>query len=104
MAESTGMSLLHALADLASVVTAGVAVVAYGSYRLTLRQRENALVKLLATKTAPNDNSLTLQQLAASLKLTEGQVIEAASKSKVVEGWGGQLGNETRFRLVRNSN
>jgi hypothetical protein len=77
---------------------------AYGSYRLTLYHRQTKLEKVLAAKTAPNDDSLTLQQLATVLKLTEDQVIETASKSKKVEGSGGQSGNERRFRLIRNSN
>jgi hypothetical protein len=31
-------------------------------------------------------------------------VSEAASKSKKVEGWGGQSGNEYRFRQIKKSN
>jgi len=102
MAEHGEMNWLHALADLASIITASVAILAYGSYRLTLYHRRTKLEKVLAGKTAPNDDSLTLQQLATVLKLTEDQVTETASKSKKVEGWGGQSGNEHRFRLIRN--
>jgi hypothetical protein len=60
-----------------------------------------ALEKLLATKSDPNDNSLTLRQLAIARKLTEDQVIEAVASSKKIEGWGGQSGEERRFRLTR---
>jgi hypothetical protein len=94
------MSLLHTFADIATMITAGIAAYAYGSYRRTLRRRQIDLEKILARKTAPNDDSLTLEQLAIALKATKAQVIEAASKSKNVESWSGQSGEEYRFKLV----
>ena len=98
------MDWLHSLADLASIITASVAALAYCSYRLTLYRHQTNLEKVLASKTAPNDDFLELQQLATVLKLTEDQVIEAASKSKKVAGWGGQSGKERRFKLIRTPN
>ena len=95
------MGWLHNLADLAAIITASVAVFAFVPYYLTLRERKSKLEKLLATKTRPNDDSLTISQCATALKMTEDQVIEAASKSRKVEGWCGQSGLERRLRTKR---
>ena len=95
------MGWLHNLADLAAIITAGVAVFAFVPYYLTLQGRKSKLEKLLATKNRPNDDSLTIPQCATELKMTEDQVIEAASKSRKVEGWGGQSGLERRLRTKR---
>lgn len=94
---------LEALAALASIIMAIVAAYAYGSYRWTLHRRIQALENLLAKKNQPNDDSLTLRQLAVELTLTEDQVIEAASRSKKIEPWFGQSGTEYRFRMNRTS-
>jgi hypothetical protein len=93
------MRWLTDLADVASIITAAIAAWAYGFYRLTLYHRTKALEKILAEKDRPNDDSLTLKQLAIALKLTEDQVIEAASRSKKIESWAGQTGTECRFRI-----
>jgi hypothetical protein len=93
------MSWLNGLADVASIVTASIAAWAYGFYRLTLRRRTRALERELAKKNQPADDSLTLQQLATALTLTKEQVIEAASRSKKIEPWAGQSGEEYRFRM-----
>jgi hypothetical protein len=98
------MTWLNGIADLATIVTAIVAVLAYGTYRWTLHARMRNLEQALAKKTQPNDDSLTLAQLAIDLVLTEPQVIEAASRSKKVESWAGQSGKEYRFRMKRASN
>jgi hypothetical protein len=98
------MDWLHPLADVASIATAIVAVYAYGRYRLTTRRRRKAIEKLLAAKSAPNDDTLTLEQIAAVTKMTIEQVIEAAASSKLIEGTEGHLGNERCLRYIRNSN
>jgi hypothetical protein len=72
--------------------------------RRTVRRRRIKIEKLLATKTGINDDSLTRSQIATTCGITEDQVSEAASKSKKVEGWGGQSGNEYRFRQIKKSN
>lgn len=92
-------NVLKALADVAAILTAVVAVYAYGRYRWILHSRMRILEKVLARKTRPNDNSLTLKQLAIAATLTEEQVIEAASQSKKIEPWAGQSGSEYRFRI-----
>ena len=98
------MTWLNGIADLATIVTATVAAHAYATYRLALHARMQKLEQALAKKTQPNDDSLTLAQLAVDLVLTEPQVIEAASRSKKVESWAGQSGKEYRFRMKRASN
>ena len=98
------MNCLEALADLATIVTAVIAVWAYGSYRWVLHSRVRELETVLATKNQPHDNSLTLRQLAIELRLTEPLVIEAASRSKKIESWAGQSGNEYHFRIKGKSN
>ena len=95
------MGWLNALADFATITTAVVAVVAYGSYRVTNRRRTKQLEEVLAKKNQPNDDSLALKQLAIELTLTEQQVIEAASRSKMIEPWIGTSGNEYRFRMKK---
>jgi hypothetical protein len=82
---------------LGSIFTALVAVFAYADYRGTLYRRMRAVENAVAKKTQPNDNSLTIPQVAAIITATEDQVIEAAakSKSKRVESSGGQLGMVT---------
>lgn len=97
------MSWLHNLADLASIITASVAVFAFVPYYLTLRRRRTKLEEILSRKVAPNDDLLTVSQCATALKMTEDQVIEAASRSEKIEGWGGQSGTEHRLRLIRKS-
>ena len=76
MTSEDQMSWLNGFADLATIVTAIVAVVAFGSYHLTIYRRTKALEQILAKKNRPNDDSLTLKQLAIELTLTEKQVIE----------------------------
>jgi len=98
------MNYLDAIADLATIITAGVATYGYVSYRVARHKRMTEVESALALKTAPNDDSLLASQLAADLKLTEDQVIEAAYHSKKINGWGGQLGNERRLKFVRKSN
>jgi len=100
-ASTTTVSFLEALADVATIITAGVATYAYLNYRWVIYSRRRRLETLLAGKTGPNDDSLTLQQLASHLGLTEDQVIEAASRSKKIEPWIGQSGKEYRFRTKR---
>lgn len=96
------MNWLDALADVATIATALIAAWAYGSYRLKLYRRRTAVEVLLAGKKQPGDDSLTLEQIAAVLKLTIEQVLDAAQASKRIEGctasWGG---NERRLRYIR---
>jgi hypothetical protein len=98
------MNCLEALASLATIITAIIAACAYGNYRLVLRSRMRNLETVLAGKIQPNDDSLTLSQLAIALTLTEPQVIEAASRSKKIERWAGRTGKESRYRIKRKSN
>jgi len=98
------MKWFEIIAQIATDVTACVAVFGYGSYRLTLYRRVRAIEKALSEKTRPNDKSLTVQQLAIALTLTEDQVIDAAGRSKVIEPWTGPSGDEYRFRLKQKSN
>jgi hypothetical protein len=95
------MTWLNALADFATVITAVVAVFAYGTYRWTIHARMRRIEDELSKKNKPNDDSLTVMQLAIKLALTESQVIEAAAISKKVESWAGQSGEEYRFRTKR---
>jgi hypothetical protein len=68
---------------------------------MKLRGRRLALEAILAKKDQPHDDSLKLSQLAADLKLTVEQVLEAAQASKKIEGYGGELGNDRRLRYIR---
>jgi hypothetical protein len=95
------MSWLKDLADVATIVTAIVAVIAAYHYILVVHRRMRAIERELKKKTQPNDDSLTVDQLAIAIKATEEQVIEAAGRSSKIEGWGGQTGNERRFKLIR---
>jgi len=98
------MNWLGYLSDVATIATAIVAVYAYGSYRMALCNRTIAVEKLLAKKSRPMDDSLTLEQIAGQLKFTTEQVLEAASRSKKIEGTTGLLGNERRLRYVPKEN
>lgn len=98
------MNWLDVLADLATIVTATVAAYGYGSYRLNLHDRRLKIEAALKRKSAPNDDLLLVTQLAADFKLTVEQVVEAASRSNKIEGYGGSLGNERRLRYIQNSN
>jgi hypothetical protein len=96
---------LESLAEIAtilSVVAGGIGLVwRYVIPQCGLRHQTRQLETILRTKTAPNDDSLTLAQLAAHFGMTEEQVIKAASRSRVIQPWGGQLGNERRYRIKR---
>lgn len=98
------MIWLDTLANVAAIVTALVAVVAYGSYLLTLRARTRAVESLLKAKNKSGDDSLRLDQIAGELALTVEQVLEAASKSKRIKGTTGPHGTERRLRYVGASN
>src|SRR5215472_5492172 len=90
---------LGALGGLAAVATALAA--AYTHVR-SRRERHALLLKiekLLLTKTRPNDDSVRVDQIAAAFSCTDQQVIEAAARSKKIEPWSGQLGNEHRLRI-----
>jgi uncharacterized Ntn-hydrolase superfamily protein len=92
---------LDRLADVAAIATAVIAAWAYGSYRLKLYRRRTAVEALLAKQTRPGDDSLALEQIAAVLKLTIEQVLEAAQASKNIEGCTASYGgNERRLRYV----
>jgi len=93
---------LTAIANIASIATAIVAVYGYGYYRWNLRRRSKAVETLLRTKNAPGDDSLRVDQIAAALKMTIEQVIEAASDNDSIEGWEGPVGGERRLRIKRN--
>ena len=95
------MRFLDRLAAIVTIATALVAVCGYAYYRWTQHSHTQRLEALLAQKTQPNDDSLTVQQIAIALMLTESQVIEAASRSAIIESWAGQSGQEYRFRLKR---
>src|SRR5580700_6783443 len=95
------MDYLRAVANVASIATAVVAVYGYGHYRYTRHRRTRDLETLLEKKNQPRDDTLTLDQLAAELGLTNEQVIDAASRSKRIEPWAGQTGAERRFQIKR---
>jgi hypothetical protein len=95
------MNWLHILADLSSIITASVAVFAFVPWYVTLHRRRTKLEELLSRKSEPNDDSLTVSQCAATLKMTEDQVVETAFKSQKIEGWGGQSGVEYRLKFLR---
>src|ERR1700730_2685195 len=97
------MCVLDVLAKLASIITALAAAYAYIVYRRTLHRRTRAIEDALAKKTEPNDDSLTREQLAAVLGVTQEQVVEAASRRNKVQPWTGQSGEEYRFRFKRTS-
>ena len=89
------------IAAIVAVVGALWRISTYVSKSRTLRSRSLEIEELLARKTAPNDNSLLVSQIATHKNLTEAQVSEAASINKRIEAWSGQLGNERRLRIVR---
>lgn len=95
------MNVLHVFADFATVVTAVVAVWAYASYRWTRHKRTLAIEKILERKNAPTDDSLLVSQLAAALKLTGDQVIEAAYYSRKIVGCEGPNRDEQRLKFIR---
>jgi hypothetical protein len=93
---------LHGSADIASIATAIVAVIAFGSYRWTIWRRKRKVERLLKQKiserrTGSDGGSLTVQQLAAFGNLTEAQVIEATSRSRKIESFEGTDGRH-RYR------
>jgi hypothetical protein len=98
----TCLQALAALGSTASIATACVALYWFFDKQRTNQRRVRELETLLATKSQPNDDSLTVQQLAIALTLTEDQVIEAASRSKKIQSWAGQSGKEYRFKMIRN--
>ncbi len=89
------------MAAVFAVVVTLWAVVPYISNGRALRRRSIEIEGLLARKTAPNDNSLLVSQIANHMNLTEAQVSEAAYENKRIEAWSGQLGNERRLRIFR---
>jgi hypothetical protein len=96
--------LLHTIADVAAIVTAiSVAISAWGylRHRLIVRRRRLRIEKILEEKKLPNDDSLTLRQIAVELTVTQPDVIEAASRSKKVEGWAGHVDQQYRLRYRR---
>ncbi|MDE2266209.1 MAG: hypothetical protein KGL29_09940 [Alphaproteobacteria bacterium] len=95
------MDLLHILADFATFVTAVVAFWAYASYRWTRHKRMLAIEKILEQKKAPTDDSLLVSQLAATLKLTGDQVIEAAYYSRKSAGCEGLNRDEQRLKFIQ---
>jgi hypothetical protein len=98
------MTWLEAIADFATIATAAIAVWAYTNYRLTLRHRTQKVEELLKRKSDPNDDTLTLEQVAAPLKLTIEQVLEAAQRSSYIEETGSVRREERRLRYIRKSN
>jgi hypothetical protein len=61
----TCLKVLEIGAQVASVITAIVAVFAYVAYRLSLYRRVRAMEKILANKNQPADYSLSLAQLSS---------------------------------------
>jgi hypothetical protein len=95
------------LAEAASGVVIVGAIVGFARWALKARWRRQLRVKietLLAGKTRQNDDSLMVSQLSTHLGVSEDAIIEAANGSKKVAPWSGQLGNERRYRTIRNSN
>lgn len=71
---------LEALADLAAIVTAAIAVVAYGKYRF---DRRTATARL---ESAVHANSNTyMDELIPRLRMTEAEIFEAARASQRLE-------------------
>jgi hypothetical protein len=92
------MTWLHDFADIASIITASIAAVAYGNYRWTIFRRQRSLESVLSKKSLRGpDSSLTLQQLAAYANLTEDQVVEATANSKKIGSFEGNS-KEHRYR------
>ncbi len=98
------MNWLNGVADIATVATAITAICGYGSYLLARRKRRLDVETLLERKNKPNDDSLTVSQVAAKLNLTDEQVIEAAYNNKKIEGSEGQTGGQRRLKFIRSSN
>ena len=92
------------IAKIATDITACVAVYGYGSYRLTIHRRVRKVEGALLKKTRPDDNSLSVQQLAIALTLTEDQVIDAAGRSRLVKSCTGKSESEYRFRIKQKTN
>src|SRR5204862_8306505 len=94
---------LHIVADVAAIITAisvGIAAWGYLHHRWIVRGRRLQIEKILEKKNQPNDDSLTLRQLAIELTVTQPDVIEAASRSKKVKGWAAHVDREYRLRYV----
>jgi hypothetical protein len=76
------MKWLDYLSDIASITTALVAVLAYGTYQLKrwqLRRRIESHLKTSGTQKF-------IPQIAAELWITKEQVFDAAARSPVLEG------------------
>ncbi len=91
------------IAKMATDITALVAVYGYGSYRLAIHRRVRLVERALSKKTGSDDRSLTLQQLAIALTLTEDQVIDAAARSRIVKSCTDKSESEYRFRIRQKS-
>lgn len=80
------MAYLESLSHLAAILTAGVAVWAYGAYQYGRRQQRIRLGKLPQRgKQAGVDlGKRSILHLVAQLGMTEGQVNDAAFRSKSI--------------------
>ncbi|MBB3356018.1 putative iron-regulated membrane protein [Rhizobium sp. BK049] len=80
-------SYLETLANVAAVVTALVAIFAYGRYLWERRAKRLRLEKHLAEERDTSDDmgQRTLLHLIAHLGMSEADIIDAAFRSKVVK-------------------
>jgi uncharacterized protein HemX len=76
---------LQALADLASIITAVIAVGAAGWYFHQRRQKRLRLENYLKAETGGNETRRTVTHLAAELGMTEAEVMDAAIRSRDID-------------------
>jgi hypothetical protein len=79
------MNPLDAAADLASIVTAAVAVVAAGWYWCGRKRRQRRLEDYLRSRLQAKPKGLSVAGLMADLRMTEAQVFEAGFSSSKIE-------------------
>lgn len=81
--------IVSAASDWAAILTAGVAVWAYGQYLLHRRGQTKALEKYLRAEENSSDNKgqRTITHLMARLSMTEAEVVRASFRSKKVRSF-----------------
>jgi hypothetical protein len=92
------------LAAAASLIA--IASTVLGAFRLSTkfwasRKLRTDIERLLETKNTPNDDSLTLGQIACHFGRSEDEVMQVMRRSRRATPWSGQLGNERRYRAVK---
>jgi membrane protein implicated in regulation of membrane protease activity len=78
----TWLQILGAVANLASIATAIVAVLAYWRYSVSRRDKRKRLEKYLRTERENGRMAVAVVHLVAELGMTESEVLDASFRSR----------------------